>query len=68
MFHDECLPWLKKVTGLELTDKIDMTCSKYGYTGIYTTKPYTTIPLSFSSPLAIIIMYIATGGGGGGGG
>ena len=27
-----CLPWLRAVTGIHLTDTIDMTCSKYGYT------------------------------------
>ena len=33
MFRDELLPWLRHVTGLQLTDTIDMTCSKYNYTG-----------------------------------
>ena len=33
LFHDTCLPLLRSITGIELTDTIDMTCSKYEYTG-----------------------------------
>ena len=33
MFHTQCLPWLTAITGIDLTDVIDMTCSKYEYTG-----------------------------------
>ena len=39
MFLDTCLPWLRSITGIELTDTIDMTCSKYEYTG----KPLTAL-------------------------
>ena len=27
------LPWLRELTGIELTDNVDATCSKYEYTG-----------------------------------
>ena len=44
MFHDTCLPWLRSITGIELTNTIDMTCSKYEYTGqpnaLHTYTPY----------------------------
>ena len=35
LFHDTCLPLLRSITGIELTDTIDMTCSKYEYTGLF---------------------------------
>lgn len=28
------LPWLRELTGIKLSDTIDMTCSKYEYTGV----------------------------------
>ncbi len=34
LLREQCLPWLRRVTGLQLTDTIDITCSKYDYTGI----------------------------------
>lgn len=33
ILHRECLPLVRAATGIELTDTIDMTCSKYQYTG-----------------------------------
>ena len=30
------LPWLRDLTGIQLSETIDMTCSKYEYTGKYT--------------------------------
>ncbi|XP_074641970.1 prolyl 3-hydroxylase OGFOD1-like [Tubulanus polymorphus] len=32
MFSTELLNWMRQVTGIPLSDKIDMTCSKYDYT------------------------------------
>lgn len=37
LLQNECLPWLREVTGLELNDHIDITCSKYEFTGSYLT-------------------------------
>lgn len=28
------LPWLRELTGIELSECIDMTCSKYEYAGM----------------------------------
>ncbi|XP_064387306.1 prolyl 3-hydroxylase OGFOD1-like [Halichondria panicea] len=34
LLREQCLPWLRQVTGLQLTDTIDITCSKYEYTDV----------------------------------
>ena len=34
LLEEEMLPWLRDLTGIALTDNIDMTCSKYEYTGL----------------------------------
>ena len=33
VLSQECLPWLRQVTGIELNSHIDITCSKYEFTG-----------------------------------
>lgn len=30
---EEMLPWLRELTGIDLTEGVDSTCSKYEYTG-----------------------------------
>jgi Rps23 Pro-64 3,4-dihydroxylase Tpa1-like proline 4-hydroxylase len=32
VLQNECLPWLRQVTGIELNNHIDITCSKYEFT------------------------------------
>ncbi|KFM82495.1 2-oxoglutarate and iron-dependent oxygenase domain-containing protein 1, partial [Stegodyphus mimosarum] len=32
LLYEDCLEWMKKVTNIDLTDKIDMSCSLYSYT------------------------------------
>lgn len=33
VLREQVLPWLGQVTGIELTTQIDITCSKYEFTG-----------------------------------
>ena len=33
LLYEEFLDWVKDVTGVALTDTVDMTCSRYDYTG-----------------------------------
>lgn len=35
--HDCCLPFLRSVSGIELTDTIDMTCSRYDHSRMFLT-------------------------------
>ena len=37
--NDEVLPWLRDVTGFELTDRVDITCSRYDHSGSHAHKP-----------------------------
>ena len=33
VLREQVLPWLGQVTGIQLTTQIDITCSKYEFTG-----------------------------------
>ena len=47
LLKNECLPWLREVTGMKLNDNISMTCSKYDYTGQSSLYYYPPLPHTY---------------------